>query len=265
MTPHNPVITSRSTNATGAADDVALLRGAYERFFDTLANGAYVPWKFYPRGAAFAPAASNGSAATVSAITVVQTHSEPNATRIDESYALELAANGSVRIQAATAQGAMHGLTTLAQLFWATDDKRLYTNLAPVTIRDKPRYAHRGLNVDIARNYLAPTTVKHLIDGIALSKFNRLHIHATDAQSWPIEIPAMPELASKGAYRPSLVWSAADLQEVQAYALARGIQSIVEIDAPGHTSSLWYSHPELVVAFNQQPWNKYCAEPPCGK
>lgn len=43
-----------------------------------------------------------------------------------------------------------------------------------------------------------------------------------------------------------------------------GIETAIEIDMPGHTSSIWFSHPELITAFNAQPYSTYCAEPPCG-
>ena len=267
-TAKHPLLIGRSDNSSSSTpSDADLIHGAHERFLQTLTDGAYVPWKFHPRGASYAPAA-NASGATIERIMIRKTGAAGNATNgssVDESYALDLSVNGTVLIQAAGAQGAMHGLTTLAQLFYATDDGAPYTNLAPVSIQDKPKYAHRGLNMDIARNYESPATIMHLLDGMALAKLNRLHLHATDAQSWPLEIPAMPELSAKGAYRPGLAWSAADLEEVQEHARARGIQTIIEIDAPGHTASLAYSRPDLIVAFNQQPWTKYCAEPPCGQ
>ena len=250
----------------GNTSDSQLVQAAFGRFKKSVQESAFVPWKFNPRGADFEPT-KGANATTIDTITVQQTASQPsNSTgTVDESYSLDLSTDGKVVIQAKTASGAMHGLTTLSQMFYKSASDGLYTNLAPVSIQDKPAFSHRGLNIDIARNYEPPENVKRLIDGMAFNKFNRLHIHATDSQSWPLEIPSVPELSAKGAYRPSMVWTAAKLQDVQSYAQARGIQAYIEIDSPGHTASIAYSHPDLITAFNAQPWSNDCAEPPCGQ
>ena len=272
--PKRPIVRKRGgvskrhdNNGTDSGNDADLIRAAYGRFWQDVTTAAYPPWKFYPKNFDYDP--PQGECASVNRITIERaaaTTNVPNATHdVDESYSLEVSVEGSVLIQAATANGAMYGLTTLSQLFYKSNTGNVYTNLAPVVIHDSPAYAHRGLNLDIARNFYKPETVMHLIDGMAYTKLNRLHLHATDSQSWPLEIPSMPELAAKGAYHPSLVWSAEDLAEVQEYARARGIQTIMEIDAPGHTASIAHAFPQLVVAFNKQPWADYCTEPPCGQ
>lgn len=74
---------------------------------------------------------------------------------------------------------------------------------------------------------------------MSFTKFNHLHLHATDAQSWPLEIPALPELAAKGAYDQSQIWTTADLEEVQEYGVFRGVEVYVEVDMPGHTASIF--------------------------
>jgi len=82
----------------------------------------------------------------------------------------------------------------------------------------------------------------------------------------PLEIPSIPELASKGAYGQGLWYSAADLSEILEYASNRGIQAYIEIDMPGHTNSISYSHPELIAASNIQPnWPMYANQPPSGQ
>ena len=258
----------RHENTTGSSDDAHLIQEAYARFWVNLNAATYVPWKFHPRDAIHDPQRSN-DLTSVSSIAIRRIDSACSASSakhdVDESYSLDVYVNGSILIQAASANGAMYGLTTLSQLFYATNQGEAYTNLAPVSIQDRPKYEHRGLNIDIARNYYPPETIMHLIDGMAYTKLNRLHLHATDSQSWPLEIPSMPDLAAKGAYHPSAIWAAAQLKDVQEYARARGIQTIVEIDAPGHTAAIAYSRPDLVVAWNQHPWADYCAEPPCGQ
>ena len=91
---------------------------------------------------------------------------------------------------------------------------------------------------------------------------NVLHPHFTDAQAWPLQIPSMPKLAAEGAYAPGASYSAGNLAEVQEYGALRGVQVVVEIDAPGHTACVALSHPELMRAFNLQPaWASYSAEP----
>jgi hexosaminidase len=73
-------------------------------------------------------------------------------------------------------------------------------------------------------------------------------------------------LAEKGAYGKDLWYSAADLNEMLEYAAARGIQAFIEIDMPGHTNSISYSHPDLIAASNIQPnWPMYANQPPSGQ
>src|SRR4051812_27212750 len=96
------------------------------------------------------------------------------------------------------------------------------------------------------------------IDALAWNKFNRIHIHMTDAQSWPMEIPALPELSQKGAYDKGLSYGPADIEKIQTWAVERGVEVIIEFDMPGHTTSIGLSHPELIAAFNAHPWNTYC-------
>jgi N-acetyl-beta-hexosaminidase len=85
--------------------------------------------------------------------------------------------------------------------------------------------------------------------------------HRTDAQSWPLDIVALPELSKKGAYFPGLSYNSSDLQDIQMYAVERGIEVIIEFDMPGHTTSIGLSYPELITAFYEKPWTTYCAEP----
>lgn len=129
---------------------------------------------------------------------------------------------------------------------------------------DAPRFQHRGLNLDVSRNWYPVDSILRTIDALSWNKFNRLHIHMTDSQSWPLDIPALPQLSKKGAYQTGLSYTPADFSRIQTYAIERGIQVIVEFDMPGHTTSIGLSQPELIAAFNARPWTTYCAEPPCG-
>jgi hexosaminidase len=118
--------------------------------------------------------------------------------------------------------------------------------------------------LDVSRNWYAKADILRTIDAIAWNKFNRLHIHMTDSQSWPLDIPALPLLSQNGAYQTGLSYSPADLQEIQTYAVYRGIEVIIEFDMPGHTTAIGLAYPDLITAFDAQPWSTYCAEPPCG-
>jgi hexosaminidase len=108
-------------------------------------------------------------------------------------------------------------------------------------------------------------TILAMIDALAYNKMNRLHWHITDSQSWPLEVPAIPELATKGAYTPSQIYSVQDVQTVQSYGSLLGVEVAMEFDNPGHTSSIWYALPDLIAAYNIFPgWDTYAAEPPTG-
>lgn len=185
---------------------------------------------------------------------------------VDESYTLHIGVDGKAIIEANSSVGIARGLTTFTQLFYATaDGKHVYTPLAPVRIYDAPNFPHRGLNLDVSRNWFSVADIKRQIDALAFNKMNRFHLHITDSQSWPLEIPAMPELSAKGAYRPDLVYTPDDFENLQHYAALQGIELITEIDMPGHTSSIHHSYPDLIAAFNKQPdWPNWAAEPPSG-
>lgn len=186
---------------------------------------------------------------------------------LDESYSLNIADNGSAIIIANTSNGIIYGLESLTQLFYQHSQLTgVYTPYAPVNIIDTPKFRHRGLNMDVARNFFAVADIKHTIDALSWNKFNRLHLHASDAQSWPVQIPALPELAVDGAYAVGLSYSPADLKAIQEYGAFRAVEVIIEFDMPGHTYSIALSYPDLIVGPNVQPgWNQYAAEPPSGQ
>src|SRR5205814_1939064 len=172
---------------------------------------------------------------------------------LDEAYTLHLSEDGHLTITIASYRGDLHALASLSQLFFRHSLARVadivYTPYAPVHIVDGPAFAHRGLNLDISRNRISPQDAMRTLDAMALNKFNRLHLHASDSQSWPLEIRALPELARKGAYDHSQIWSVADLKEVQDYGSARGVEVYLEIDLPGHTASVHHAYLNLITAY----------------
>jgi hexosaminidase len=234
----------------------------------TIFKKNFVPWKFHPRNWT-EPGTENRTYISTVHIEVLQDDpsdlAKPLAGTVDESYALEVSNSGNVSITANSSVGIVRGLVTFTQLFYKHTDGGAYTPLAPVTIFDAPVFQHRGINLDVSRNYFSIKDIERTIDAAAYNKMNRFHLHVTDAQSWPLEIPALPELSAKGAYRPELVYTAEDFADLQYYASMQGVELITEIDMPGHTSSIALSYPELIAAYNIQPdWDTYCAEPPCG-
>ncbi|KAL8809402.1 MAG: hypothetical protein Q9223_007397 [Gallowayella weberi] len=260
-----------SLPALNASSSYILVQAAIQRAQARILNDSFVPWKFHPRNSNFEPA-SNGTKTYVKHVTIKQNGTDaasvlkPLAGEVNESYTLSITTQGAVEITAVSSIGILRALETFTQLFYQHSlTSEVYCPYAPISISDAPKFAHRGLNMDVARNYYPPSFIMHTIDALAWNKFNRLHLHATDAQSWPLDIPALPDLSAKGAYRQGLSYTPAQLAEIQEYGMYRGVEVHIEIDMPGHTSVLALSYPELITAYNIQPnWSTYANEPPSG-
>merc|ERR1712137_746356 len=168
---------------------------------------------------------------------------------VDESYSLSIASGAtSGSITAQTIYGAMRGLETFSQLVDWSDNTTSYSiNCLPTSISDVPRFPWRGFLMDTARHYLHPSTLFRTIDALAYSKFNTLHWHAVDAESFPVESKTYPLLSQKGAWAPSAVYSQNFIESVVAYALDRGIRVVPEFDMPGHAYSWGKGYPDLTV------------------
>ncbi|KAL1799581.1 hypothetical protein ACET3X_003618 [Alternaria dauci] len=267
-----PVLSEASNNSTqGGVTSEDIIEYAIGSTWQSVFKNNFYPWKFHPRNwAEPSPSASNAtyvSRVNVNLLKADQPNvAKPLAGEVDESYSLILTEQGVASISANTSIGIARGLTTFTQLFYAhSNGQDVYTLSAPVRIFDSPKFQHRGINLDTSRHYFSTADVKRQIEAAAYNKMNRFHLHVTDSQSWPLEIPALPELSAKGAYRPDLVYTVDDFRDFQRYAAIQGVQMITEIDMPGHTSSIHHSFPELVAAFDQQPdWNTYAAQPPSG-
>jgi hexosaminidase len=90
---------------------------------------------------------------------------------------------------------------TILQLFFQHSSGGVYTKMIPVVIYDTPKFQHRGLNMDVSRNWYPIDDILRTIRALSWNKFNRLHLHMTDSQAWPMDIPAFPLLSQKGAYQ----------------------------------------------------------------
>ncbi|KAF9265254.1 N-acetylhexosaminidase [Marasmius fiardii PR-910] len=182
----------------------------------------------------------------------------------DESYSLSVPADGSqATLLANSSLGLLRGLTTFGQL-WYDLDGTTYTNVAPVTIsNDSPAFPYRGIMLDTSRNFFPVADIKRMLDAMSWVKMSTFHWHITDSQSWPLGIAEFPELAQKGAYSAAETFSPNDIQDIVTYAAQRGIDVVMEIDNPGHTASVGFSHPEHVACF--EGTGDTVGEPPAGQ
>lgn len=188
----------------------------------------------------------------------------PLAVAVNASYALSIdGAKGVAQIDAATVWGAMYALESLTQMIdWSFLPDGVTLNVirgldgaGQLRVRDAPRFAWRGLLVDSARHFLPLSTLKSIVDGLAMIKMNVLHWHLTDAESFPFESKAFPMLSRKGAYDPfKAVYKPADVRELIEYAEARGVIVMPEIDVPSHSASWGLGQPDIVA--DCWPWLK---------
>ncbi|OAA58147.1 beta-hexosaminidase beta chain [Cordyceps fumosorosea ARSEF 2679] len=248
----------------------AIVEGGLARALDAIFDHGYVPWMLHKPGSEFEPHCGPTDQNRLKSLDITQTGPDdattfkPLAGQRDESYSLNVTFDGKASISANSSIGVLRGLETFSQLFFRhTLGDAWYTKLAPVSIHDSPVFAHRGMLLDVARHWFPIEDIKRTIDGLAMSKMNVLHLHMTDTQSWPIEIPALPLLTERHAYSKNLTYSPAAIADLQEYGVHRGVQVIMEIDMPGHVG-IDLAYPGLSVAYNQRPTAKYCAQPPCG-
>ncbi|MGJ3192762.1 beta-N-acetylhexosaminidase [Paenarthrobacter sp. FR1] len=190
-----------------------------------------------------------------------------------EAYTLTVAED-EIRLTASTPAGLFNGVQTLRQLFpaaieeaGAAENRDAGTWVIPaVEIADAPRFAYRGLMLDVARSFFTVEEVKEQIDVMTQFKFNALHLHLTDDQAWRIEIhePAenpsglpyakLTEVGGQGAVEvPTAVpprgnsgfYTQQDFRDIQAYAATKNVLVIPEIDLPGHVNAALAAIPQL--------------------
>jgi hexosaminidase len=112
-----------------------------------------------------------------------------------------------------------------------------------VTIKDKPRFAWRGLLIDVGRHFIPLDVLKRNLEGMAAVKMNVLHWHLYDNEGFRVEskrFPKLQEAGSDGQY-----YTQAEIREFVAYAHDRGIRIVPEFEMPGHSRSLFAGYPEL--------------------
>ncbi|MCX7886264.1 MAG: beta-N-acetylhexosaminidase, partial [Verrucomicrobiae bacterium] len=162
-----------------------------------------------------------------------------------EGYELTVATNRIV-IQATTPAGLFYGLQTLRQL--------LPGPIPCMQIKDRPRFRWRGALLDVARHIFPKEFLKRYIDLLAYHKLNVLQLHLTDDQGWRVQIRKYPRLTQIGAWRDETTgdgkryggfYTQADLRELVAYAAARHVTIVPEIEMPGHSLAALAAYPEF--------------------
>jgi hexosaminidase len=162
-------------------------------------------------------------------------------------------ANG-VQVVAYKPAGLFHGLQTIRQLLPAAVESSTQQpgpwELPAGVIRDQPRFAWRGAMLDVARHFFSLKDVETYIDLLAYYKLNVFHIHLTDDQGWRLEIKSWPNLAKVGGSTaingdPGGFYTQEQYKGIVAYAAARYITVVPEVDMPSHTNAALASYPEL--------------------
>ncbi|MES1199279.1 MAG: family 20 glycosylhydrolase, partial [Pseudomonadota bacterium] len=176
----------------------------------------------------------------------------------EEAYRIQVETRRIV-VRASGDAGLFYGATTLWQLA-TLNPGRGGVDIPAVTINDAPRFAWRGLMLDSARHFQSVSFVKHFIDAMATEKFNVLHWHLTDDQGWRLEIKKYPRLTTIGAWntpagdaglhqrRSGGFYTQAQVREVVAYAAARHITIVPEIEMPGHATAAIAAYPQFGAA-----------------
>jgi hexosaminidase len=157
----------------------------------------------------------------------------------DESYLLDINAN-KIIINATTDIGALHALETLLQMV-QNNSNSFYFPISKIS--DFPRFAWRGLMIDVARHFMPVDVIKRNLDGMAAAKMNVFHWHLVDDQGWRIEMkkhPKLIQMASDGNY-----YTQEEIKSIVKYAADRGILTVPEIDMPGHGTAILTAYPEI--------------------
>uniref|UniRef100_A0AC35TY24 Beta-hexosaminidase n=1 Tax=Rhabditophanes sp. KR3021 TaxID=114890 RepID=A0AC35TY24_9BILA len=164
---------------------------------------------------------------------------------MDESYSLTIGLDRIAHIEANEVWGALRGLESFSQVIIYNNERDTY-EIRTLIVKDKPRFKIRGFLIDTSRHYLSVNLIKRQLDLMAINKYNILHWHIVDEQSFPYVSKKFPQLSNKGAYSKRHVYKASDVTSVMMHAKMRGIMVMPEFDTPGHMGS-WYGQPDLLT------------------
>ena len=160
----------------------------------------------------------------------------------DESYRLSVTEK-NITVTANSETGIIYGLESILQLVKEEDGKWV---LPELELNDKPRYAWRGIMIDVGRHWIPKDVILRNLEAMATVKMNVLHWHLTEYQGFRIESKTyrkLHEMGSEGKF-----YTQEDIKEVIDYAADRGIRVLPEFDLPGHSTSWFVGYPELASA-----------------
>merc|ERR1711871_589793 len=191
----------------------------------------------------------------------------------DDSYDLTVDANNAV-INASTVFGAMYGLETFSQLTF-TYGTRSAQLKARCKISDFARFPHRGVMLDVSRNFLPEQVILRTITAMSYNKLNVLHWHLSDSQSFPFVSQHYPGMSKTGAYSSEMVYTPDAVARIVKQGQLHGVRVVPEFDVPGHvyagyagyngSSSATNDDGGITVCGDHEPWTETCVEPPCGQ
>lgn len=179
----------------------------------------------------------------------------------DEGYELEIS-NKKIKISANSNVGLFYGVQSLLQLFPAEIQAGKSFNLKGfklpgIKVTDKPKYSWRSFMLDSGRQYQTPDFIKKYLDHMAMLKMNVFHWHLTEGQGWRIEIKKYPKLTEVGSQvaageEQQGYYTQEEIRDIVAYAKARHIMVVPEIDVPGHSEAALIAYPEY-TCFKKAP------------
>ncbi|XP_058204729.1 beta-hexosaminidase 1 isoform X2 [Rhododendron vialii] len=210
----------------GSGGNSAIVRDAFERY-------RAIIFKHGPSN--FRPMKSHISKVRV----VVHSDNEELQLGTDESYSLIVAESDDRSI---IAEATIETFSQLCTYDYETKSIHIYK--APWYVRDRPRFAFRGLLLDTSRHYYPVDVIKQIIESMSYAKLNVLHWHIIDEESFPLEVPTYPKLW-KGAYSKWERYTIEDADEIVNFAKRRGINVMAEVDVPGHAESWGAGYPDL--------------------
>lgn len=154
-----------------------------------------------------------------------------------------------VHVRAASGTGLLHGAVTVQQATLPAGVAGT-GEVPPLRVVDWPRFAWRGLCLDVARHFFGLDDLERLVDLLLQLKLNVLHLHLTDDQGWRLDVPSRPALAAVSGRTavdgdPGGHLSAEQYAHLTSYAATRGITVIPEIDLPGHVNAALHAVGEL--------------------
>jgi hexosaminidase len=175
----------------------------------------------------------------------------------DEAYRIDVTPT-DITVRGSGDAGLFYGAETLWQLVASAKDDRI----PAMRIDDKPSFAWRGVMLDSARHFQPVPYIEQLLDRMATEKLNVFHWHLADDQGWRVPIDHYPRLIEVGACRVPAgaegrnpktgrpvrycgFYTKAEIRQIVAYAAARHITIVPEIDMPGHATAMVAAYPEL--------------------